>query len=373
MPAEIISGSLEQRRDAISRDYRISFSMGPIAIGDVSAGIYVRCWRVQAVHDPVAEVGFVVLARENDDQTGWEPQQLLFTFSGLPIKEIDLAFDQNGNIVVSADRLTGPEGASEIWLYWFNPVAGSFIFERMAAGKTPRLLLDAPEDPNGSDLLLFYLNDTNQRVEYRTQRDLYETAELVPVDKWYNLETGANVLQSDTTNSFLEEVARSKDLRLHVIMSVWNPITGRFQLLLTETAPYPYWPKDEVLPEGTLDLAELIQTIIPQDNHLDSIAAEGLLDEFVTLDLLMRITPGFEDASDWVGQVGTEDVTATGELNEFSAQDLIINHSVPPEGVSAEGTVDVLDLVLSVIAMPAQDPEPVAPTGQLDSFSTVSV
>lgn len=263
MAAEITGGSLTQRLDAVSRDYRIAFSMGPILVGDTSAGVYARVWRVESTHDEGLQTGEVLLARSNAAGDGWEPATVVFAYSGVPINEVDLVFDQNGNAYVCAERASGVDDALEVWLYWFSPTAGTFVFEVMSPGKTPRLLLDAPFISSSlSDVLLFYLNDTNQRVEFRVQRELFDIVHLVPVDKWFDIETGSNILQDSTENLFLEEVAKAKDQRLHVLVSLRNPITGKYQLLVAESAPYPI-PALESLPvDQTISELNVVEYII---------------------------------------------------------------------------------------------------------------
>lgn len=263
MAAEITEGSLTQRLDAISRDYRIAFSMGPVLVGDTSAGVFARVWRVEATYDEGLLTGEVLLAGSNEAGDGWDPPVVLFAYSGAAATEIDVVFDQNGNAYVCAERASGVDGALEVWMYWFNPNAGTFIFEMMSPGKTPRLLLDAPYvDSTLSDVLLFYLNDTNQRVEFRVQRELFDIANLVPVDKWFDIETGSNILQDSTENLYLEEVAKAKDYRLHVIVSLHNPITGQYHLLVTESAPYPVPALEGLTGTQEILLADVIEFII---------------------------------------------------------------------------------------------------------------
>jgi len=288
MAAELTGGSLDSRHDAISRDYRIAFSMGPWGVADLSRGVYARVWRVEATYDEAAASGEVLLQRATEDATGWEPAVSIFSYEGPPIKEVDLAFDQSGNTYVSADRDTGPDGESEVWMYWFNTLVGSFLFEEFSPGKTPRLLLDDPESDVDSDLLLFYLNDTNQRAEYRVQRELFANAYQVPVDQWYNIATGGSVLQSSTLNLFLEEVARSKDLRLHIIASQWEPISGTYKLLVTETAPYPYKSADSASTEHLLGEGTVIEYILDNESE-EEFGTDNLLLNFVAFELITTL------------------------------------------------------------------------------------
>lgn len=342
---ELIGGSLTQREDAISRDYRIAFSMGPIAIGDVSAGVYSHAWRVQANYDEGLNSGSVVLARQNDTDDAWLPNVELFSYSGAPIKEVDLAFDQNGNTVISADRDTGEAGASHVWLWWFNPLAGTFIFEDMTVGRTPRLLLDDPESLAESDLLLFYLNDSNQRVAYRVQRELYDDEHLVPVDKWYDTETGVNVLQTNTENLFLEELARSKDYRLHIVASLRNVVTGRFQLIVSETVPYPIYPVESQVVDTELTLGEIVTYVLPSFPG-DSMEVASPLQLLNIVDLIIEFSQWPDD-----------NYEAAAELLLLDKIDLIIEHATDGEldSRSSEVELQTFTVTLYVIEAPVQD------------------
>lgn len=287
------SGSLTSRWDTVARNYRIAFSMGPWGVADLSHGVYARAWRVEALYHSATASGEVILQRATEDGTDWEAAVSVFAYTGPPIKEVDLAFDQSGNTYISADRDTGVAGTSEVWMYWYNSLAGSFLFETFSVGKTPRLLLDDPDVVTNSDLMLFYLNDTNQRVEYRMQREFFDTAYQVPVDQWYDLATHGGVLQSSTINLFLEEVARSKDYRLHLIVSQWEPISGTYKLLVAETAPYTVPFSEATSPSASLDGASTIFDTFLVDNVEPILPIVGL----TTIDKLL-LTVLFSQFSD---------------------------------------------------------------------------
>ncbi len=223
MPA-ILSGdggSLVRRLDAISIDYLTGFSVGPVQVSDVGQGLIRYVWRVQVVG------GNIQISRNTDDGSGWTIPTVLDTVpTDWIISELAFAFDQNGSPIVCF------EVEGRVWLYWFDPRVGSRVFTDFAQGRTPRLLLDDPETTVDSDVLLVYVSDTNNRIEVRQQRDLYEIVLPTPV-------TGAFGLH-------VEKVAKATDNRLHVIYSRRNQVAGTYDLFTLESAPYPYRPHEYV-------------------------------------------------------------------------------------------------------------------------------
>lgn len=139
--------TLTRRPDAVAPDYLIAHTMGPVNIGDPFSGARNRPWRA-SVHD-----NGVWIARANDAMTAWEAETLLFSYLGEPIVEMDVAFEQLARVVVAAER------ANEIWIYWFDPILGDFIFQNFGEGRNPRCLLDNPNDPAESDVIVFYFSD----------------------------------------------------------------------------------------------------------------------------------------------------------------------------------------------------------------------
>lgn len=219
------NASLIRRPDAVSFDYLTAYSIGPIAIGDVTAGASARIWRA------VARDGTVYLTPANDANDGWGVEVALFNYTG-EASEIDLAFEQAARSVVSL------EIDGNIWIYWFDPVLSSFVLENLTTGRTPRLVLDDLIDTNNSDVLLFYI-DSNT-IKYRQQRDRYDIAIDTPI-------TGIG------DNYFLEDAFRTTDNRIAVIFSIRN--AGKYSLDSLESTLYPFFP-----PADSLDLAQLIQS-----------------------------------------------------------------------------------------------------------------
>jgi hypothetical protein len=148
-PGHVRSGlDLTRRPDAIILDPLVAYSMGPIALGDASAGPQNRPWRARATATQV------LVSRANDANTAWEAETVLFNYAGAPIVEMDLAFEQLARAVIAAER------DGEIWVYWFDPILGDFIFQNFGDGRTPRCMLDNPADPSDSDVIVFYFSDS---------------------------------------------------------------------------------------------------------------------------------------------------------------------------------------------------------------------
>lgn len=177
--------STDARPDALSPDYRIAYAYGPVETGSLDNGLVHRVWKVSVEDSPLS--GTVFLQRETDSRDGYRPTLPLFTYdSSYPIEEIDLSFTGDGRPIVCAARRTAAQTASlsgsEIWLYWFNPFQSTYAFEKFDTGKTPRIILDSPENPSESDILLMYVRDEIGHVYYRQQRTQYSgSANFIPL------------------------------------------------------------------------------------------------------------------------------------------------------------------------------------------------
>lgn len=216
----------------------VSLSFGPRAESDTSEGLLARAWYCRV--DNAA--GKVYLARARDVGPGWEDEEEWFSFAGAPIDEIDLSPDQNGRFMAVAER------AGNLWIYYFKPIAGAFVFEDFGAGRSPRCILDDPINPSRSDILVFYVASGTIRI--RTQSDLY----AVPVDTAHPM----------TSNQAIEKIIRDGSLRLHVWISERDPVTGRYSLDPLSSLLYPYYAEDEAL-DVTLEgvSGELKLLVIP--------------------------------------------------------------------------------------------------------------
>lgn len=222
-----------RRPDAVSLHYLTAFSIGPIGLGDSSGGAHNRVWRVRAVNGTGTGTGTIYISRANDANTAWENETALFDYTGDAV-EIDLAFEQAGRAVVAL------EIDGEVWLYWFDTVSSAFELTDFVTGRTPRLLLDNPEDTTDSDVLLFYITDGSGLL-YRQQRDRYAIEYATPV--------------VDVASKFVEDAFRTTDNRVVVILSIRNSVTGKYSLERLESTLYPI--RTDI---DSLDISQLIQS-----------------------------------------------------------------------------------------------------------------
>lgn len=304
--------SLERRPGAVSGDYLTAFAPGPRALGDASEGPAARAWRVRV------DGGTVRLARAPAAGSAWEAESVLFTYTGAPIEEVDVGFDQNANVLVSAQRATGAGGTPEVWLYWFNPLPDrrAYVFESLGAGRTPRLLLDTPEDPQESDLLLFYVN-AGGVLALRQQRDRYAAELLTP------LSGGAGI--------FLEDVAKLRDGRVRAVCSVRNA-EGTWSLRAVESTLYPHLLRESVTAGGTLSGTGTLRTSLFLVGINETFSLGGRLVDGSLREPLIIFNLPFRD----------DRFTATGTLlAEGALRETVLRVSLPydNEAVTAGGTL----------------------------------
>jgi hypothetical protein len=172
--------SLDRRPDAISYDYLTAFSLGPIQLGDFSAGPVNRPWYVRASGSQI------FAARQNDTADGFDDETLVFQFAGVGATEIDAAFDQSAHILVAMERPTGAGDSPEIWIYYFDPFSASYQLVNFGRGRTPRAALDDILDSSNADILVFYIADDTglcwrqQRERYLVERVVTQAAPTIP-------------------------------------------------------------------------------------------------------------------------------------------------------------------------------------------------
>ena len=369
MPAEIsVGGSLLARPDAVTRDYKTAFSLGPVAIGDNSQGHHTFPWRARLLPG-----NKVWISRANEAGTGWGEEALLFTFEGNEGFEVDIAFDQNGGTVVAVDRLNAALDGSEVWLYWFNPLEADYSFDLKSVGRCPRLLLDDIENTAESDIQLFYLNDTTGRCEFRVQREFYDTPYEVPTDAWYDLESRTSSPQDSTAGLYLEEVLRTKDHRVCVVASQRTEITGRYRLLVAESQPYPLVPSASLDLAALIELLDTIQTILPADWQIASLAPIAELGLIEAIDLVITVSPEALDNT-WIGGVAPSGLVPVAMMDLVAAIDLVITLERPDQARLAPlAALSSFDVILYVIVAPMQAGlANLPPVANLNSLSTVA-
>lgn len=252
--------SLVRRPDAISMSYQVAHTLGPVARSDATGGLVARVWKVR--HEAAPGGGRVMLAMATDANDGYEPEVELFTYLGEPIVELDCAFDQSGAPIVVAER------AGRLWIYWYDPFAAAQVFEDFGPGRTPRCLLDDPEDVQDSDVVIAYVSDADNMVMYRMQRDRYAVAYATPV-------VGDAVLTAELTlppiaNIAVEDVVLGEGRRLVITCSLHEG--ARYRLLFLATTLYPVRDTDSyaaasALTDGELRVVILIATV-PEDEEV---------------------------------------------------------------------------------------------------------
>lgn len=244
--------NIDRRPDAIILDPLVAYAMGPVALGDPSGGSQNRPWRVRATSTQV------LLSRANDANDAWEAETELFSYSGDPIVEIDLAFEQAGRAFVCAER------SGEVWFYWFDPTIPDFSFENFGEGRNPRCLLDNPPDTTNSDIMVFYMSDTgNVGLVYRVQNERYQTEHITPV--------------LDSTDRYLEEVVKLRDSRIAAIMSLRDTVAGTYSLERLESTLYPYITDPETTQANMVPVSGLLVILILEHTLFDVNELQPLL------------------------------------------------------------------------------------------------
>lgn len=139
-----------------------AYSLGPVALNDPSNGLMSRMWLARSMGATVVLV-----------QGGMSVD--LFTH-GKGVHEISLAFDQNGSPAVA---FVDEDNATFLW--WYDPLANSMVFEPLPYATTPKITLDDPRWPSilvgRSDIVLAYVS--SGQLKYRLQRDRF-TVEYTP-------------------------------------------------------------------------------------------------------------------------------------------------------------------------------------------------
>lgn len=303
--------SRDRRPDVVSRDYLTAFCIGPDTKQNVDLGNAVRAWRVRVTGEQV------FLARSNrsiTDEPGvgsaWIDEELLHTLAaGNAVREVDLAFTQNGDPIVCFER-----SDSHIWLYWFDPVAGEFVVTDFGAGRNPRVILDEPFDSSVSDVQLFFVSDVDDCIAYRQQRDRYLVKYLTPF--------------VDVELTFLEDAFRDWAARLHLLISVHNPVTGRYALESRSSKLFP-------VRQHFAEALDLTGTIAAADSHI-AVIVLGI---------------GAEELSAW-GSIAaaasipvltnyglTADLSFGGSVLGWSIVDVLIVHTIVPEQLDIKGSI----------------------------------
>ena len=288
---------------ALSYDKQHAFDMGPVERGNIDEGLMARAWRLRV------DGRDVYLAVADERNSWWEEEFVEFQLPHSPVWSMDLTFDQNGRPFACW------ECQGEVWIYWHDPVAGSMQIMNVCTGRTPRARLDARQRHQlpDSDIYLFYLNDADDRMEYRIQRDRYDTA------------YATNLV--DVGNVYLEVLASARNYRLYIWLSEYLPENEgthnpAYRMIWRHSAVYPYYFTEEVeiLPDTVTSAGHVFEFIswtlanedaqLAGDDILTAVIREAMLQEGID-DILATL---FGD--DILGSVLREAIIIADELEE---------------------------------------------------------
>ena len=276
----LVSSSTSLRPDAVSFDYKTAFTLGPTDIGAGGSGLFDKVWKIRA--DDQNNVWYSV-----EEGTGWSTEQLLMTYAGNPIIELDAAFEQLGRINFVAQRNTGTGDTPEVWLYWFDPIQFNFVFQNLGSGRTPRISLDDWQTPSRSDVLVFYIDDTENKIRYRVQRERFEIVNNTPV--------------TTTQNTYLEKVGFAVDNRYRVTYSERNTTTGKYELKQLASISYPR-----------------LKTVSSESHIATGSAISAILYDIVITSSLFNTEQHFATGS--IISASIQDIIKTGSLLSFPEQ-----------------------------------------------------
>ena len=257
----VYGGSLDRRPDAFSLSHQVSTSIGPDQLGDGASAPDERVWYARN-QDNGDGTFSVFVARSTSGNVAWDTEQFLFSYNAPGATEIDLSFEQAARAVVVAERPTGAGGASEVWIYWYDPAllpTPGFTFVNKGPGRTPKVVLDDIKDTTNADVQIIYLKPGVGMVRLE-QRSRYET------------EYPTVLPYSD--NYYLEEFSVSRGWRLIVEYTERNTVTGRYELFRVESHPYPIYLDPEAVTNSIEYLSSvLFNTLISLDLYnKDSVA-----------------------------------------------------------------------------------------------------
>lgn len=311
---EVEGTSVHLRPDAISLDYHTAHTLGPIAVADPSKGLVARIWKAWTPD------GYEVrLAGANGAGDAWTDEVLLFTIDdgGPPIIELDIAFEQNGQPVVCLERATGVGGASEVWIWFYDPTVPGMVLQNFGPGRTPRALLDRPHDQADSDVCVFYVDDELGRIVYRQQRDRYAV----------EIETPAVADE----NTYLEDAALTIGRRIVVIYSKRDPDTGTYQLyrLTSRLSPFP------TAAEGTEPMAEIRSLSVEEVIRDAPFAVEALAPVAEIRSLMLRDLI-------IVLQLSPESLAPMCSITSLERRDIVITALLGPESIAVGGSIQEL-------------------------------
>lgn len=165
MPQNVLSSTpeigtlLAPRNQRLASQLLTDYELGGIALNDASQGLEVQTWTCNCDGH-----NFVITSASDPGGTS------ILTVVG-NVVDMAFTFDQNMKQFVT---YTLDDGTS--WFYWFDTLGSAFVTTQLPAGSvSPRCTLDdkRPQNTSSSDIILAYVNLTNQSLYFRQQRDRY--------------------------------------------------------------------------------------------------------------------------------------------------------------------------------------------------------
>src|SRR5690606_21309448 len=314
-------------------DYLTAHTLGPIAVADPSRGLVARVWKART-----ADGREVRLAGANGAGNAWTDEVLLFTIDdgGPPILELDIAFEQNGQPVVCLERATGVGGASEVWIWFFDPTVPGMVLRNFGPGRTPRALLDRPIEIADGDVLVFYVADHAGRIAYRQQRDRYAVEILTPFE--------AN------RDTFVEDVAKGQDRRVVLLYSQRDEATGTYALHAASSVLSPITlPAEALEPARTITALSLDEIMRAYLARPEALTGSRSLRHVQLRDLIIIYNPS------------PEALDPRRSLVALTVQDLVKLYTMGAEAVTGLRTITSVSVPVVITIDRSMTTEAVAP------------
>lgn len=311
MAIQYVNSSRDRRPDVVTRDFLTSFAMGPIGLQVADEGLIYQPWKIRT------DGRYVYLAKPAAD--GWDDEALLFDSGSAGIVELDIAFTQNADPVVCFEK------DGHVWLYWYDPTVAEFVLTDHGVGRTPRVILDEPFDTEISDVQFFYISQPDDAIVYRQQRDRYATRYLTPF--------------IEVEDTYLEDVFRDWSLRLHLLISVRNQVSGQYRLEARSSNLFPAKYR-------LVDSLDVRASISSAESHLVFLTGLTNVDE---LDIHASIADGSSIVAALSEFEIDADITFDSTLQLLDLVDVVIATNVGPESVDVKGTIANASTVVVVI------------------------
>lgn len=331
--------SITKRQPTISLDYLTAYDVGPISQGDLSEGPTVRVYRVFVENETE-----VYIEAELLDKTGWTgTPSLLFDASDSgnlsAIAEIDLTFDQLGRPFVFYQQPNG--SVNDLWIWWFDSQLGDTTLKFISEGRNPNCYQDerSPKFSELSDILIFYINGDDSAVEWRQQRDRFDTIYTTP-------------LTTGITDLFLEELSKTTDNRIRLVYLEFQPTLASYTLKFLDSALYPILLENEQLEVNTELLSGILNQVLQRASFNEQLEVNGTLSlgELQSVVLSYSLTPeSLETSSDILSgelisivlqtEIEPESVETDALILSGSLDEIVLQYNLDPESLETNSTL----------------------------------